>query len=118
MRTPLAAIVKSVEIEEDPLGYGCLVALEHFPQDCPPFITLWGHLAHEAMDRLTPGQRLEAGAVVGEMGAPGENGGWAPHLHFQISTDPTLAARDILGVGEARYLDVWRELFPDAATLA
>ncbi|MHA6688402.1 aminotransferase class III-fold pyridoxal phosphate-dependent enzyme [Mesorhizobium sp. A556] len=118
VRTPLAAIVKSVEIEEDPLGYGCLVALEHFPENCPPFITLWGHLAHEAMDRLKPGERLEAGAVVGEMGAPAENGGWAPHLHFQISTDTSLAARDILGVGEARYLDVWRELFPDAATLA
>lgn len=118
VRTPLAGTVKSVEIEEDPLGYGCLVALEHSPEGCPPFITLWGHLAHEAMGRLEPGEHLEAGAVVGEMGAPGENGGWAPHLHFQISTDTTLGARDILGVGEARYLEVWRELFPNAATLA
>lgn len=118
LRTPLAATVKSVEIEEDPLGYGCLVALEHRPDGCPAFVTLWGHLAHEAMGRLTPGQHLEACAVVGEMGAPAENGGWAPHLHFQISTDPGLAARDILGVGEARYLPVWAELFPDAADLA
>ncbi|AWC25152.1 2,2-dialkylglycine decarboxylase [Aminobacter sp. MSH1] len=116
--TPLAATVKSVEIEEDPLGYGCLIALEHSPEGCPPFVTLWGHMAHEAMARLKPGQELAAGALVGEMGAPAENGGWAPHLHFQISTDPDLAARDILGVGEARYLDVWAELFPDAATLA
>jgi 4-aminobutyrate aminotransferase-like enzyme/Ser/Thr protein kinase RdoA (MazF antagonist) len=116
--TPLAATVKSVEIEEDPLGYGCLVALLHKPEGCPPFVTLWGHMAHEAMARLQPGQKLAAGALVGEMGAPAENGGWAPHLHFQISTDPDLTARDILGVGEARYLDVWAELFPDAATLA
>ena len=116
--TPLAATVKSVEIEEDPLGYGCLIALEHAPEGCQPFVTLWGHMAHEAMARLKPGQKLAAGALVGEMGAPAENGGWTPHLHFQISTDPDLAARDILGVGEARYLDVWAELFPDAATLA
>ncbi|WP_269932067.1 aminotransferase class III-fold pyridoxal phosphate-dependent enzyme [Aminobacter sp. HY435] len=116
--TPLAATVKSVEIEEDPLGYGCLVALEHAPEGCPPFVTLWGHMAHEAMARLKPGQRLAAGALVGEMGGPAENGGWAPHLHFQISTDPDLAARDILGVGEVQYLPVWAELFPDAATLA
>jgi len=40
---------------------------------------LWGHLAHEAMTRLTPGQHLEAGAVVGEMGVVAENGGWVPH---------------------------------------
>lgn len=118
VRTPLAATVKSVEIEKDPLGYGCMVALDHAPEGCPPFTTLWGHLAHEAMSRLKPGDRLEAGALVGEMGASTENGGWAPHLHFQISTDPELAARDILGVGEARFLAVWPELFPDAADLA
>lgn len=118
VRTPLAATVKSAEIEEDPLGYGCLVALDHAPDGCPPFTTLWGHLAHEATSRLKPGDRLEAGALVGEMGPPAENGGWAPHLHFQISADPALAARDILGVGEARYLAVWKELFPDAAGLA
>ncbi|QPC90579.1 aminotransferase class III-fold pyridoxal phosphate-dependent enzyme [Mesorhizobium sp. INR15] len=116
--TPLAATVRSVEIEEDPLGYGGLVALEHAPPGCPPFVTLWGHLAHEASRRLKPGDRLEAGALVGEMGTATENGGWAPHLHFQISTDAKLAARDILGVGEERYLDVWKELFPDAAELA
>ncbi|TGV73755.1 hypothetical protein EN801_041015, partial [Mesorhizobium sp. M00.F.Ca.ET.158.01.1.1] len=72
----------------------------------------------EAGRRLKAGDRLEAGALVGEMGTPAENGGWAPHLHFQISTDTSLAARDILGVGEERYLDVWKELFPDAADLA
>lgn len=116
--TPLAATVQSAEIEEEPLGYGGLVALLHEPEGCPPFVTLWGHLAHEAASRLKPGDRLEAGALVGEMGGHAENGSWAPHLHLQISVDPQLAARAVLGVGEARYLDVWRELFPDAATLA
>lgn len=112
--TPLAATVASVEIEKDPLGYGCLIALRHEPEGCPPFISLWGHLAHEAMGRLKAGDRLEAGALVGEMGAPSENGGWAPHLHLQLSTDTALSATEILGVGEPRYLDVWAELFPDA----
>ncbi|MEC9461602.1 MAG: phosphotransferase, partial [Pseudomonadota bacterium] len=116
--TPLAATVVSVEVERDPLGYGCLIALRHEPEGCPPFISLWGHLAHEAVNRLKAGDRLEAGALVGEMGAPKENGGWAPHLHLQISTDTTLSATEILGVGEPRYLDVWAELFPDARTFA
>jgi len=114
--TPLAATVVSVEIEKDPLGYGCLIALRHEPEGCPPFISLWGHLAHEAMSRLKAGEQLEAGALVGEMGAPSENGGWAPHLHLQLSTDTDLSATEILGVGEPRYLDVWAELFPDART--
>ncbi|MGG6897650.1 aminotransferase class III-fold pyridoxal phosphate-dependent enzyme [Rhizobium sp. BR 315] len=116
--TPLAGIVKSVEIEHEPLGYGGLIALEHAPEGCPPFVTLWGHMAHEALTRLKPGQRLEARALVGYMGDIHENGGWTPHLHFQISTDVQLTATDILGVGETAYLDVWAELFPDASTLA
>ncbi|KNY17359.1 hypothetical protein AKG11_08950 [Shinella sp. SUS2] len=116
--TPLPATVVSVEIEKDPLGYGCLIALRHEPEDCPPFVSLWGHLAHEALGRLKAGERLEAGALVGEMGAPTENGGWAPHLHLQLSADTNLSATEILGVGEPRYLDVWAELFPDASTFA
>lgn len=116
--TPLAAVVRSADIEPHPLGYGCVVVLEHRPEGCPPFLTLWGHMASEAGHRLKPGDRLAAGGLVGEMGPPAENGGWAPHLHFQISTDTTLSADHILGVGEQRYLPVWAELFPDAAGLA
>ncbi|WP_457581224.1 aminotransferase class III-fold pyridoxal phosphate-dependent enzyme [Ensifer canadensis] len=116
--TPIAATVVSVEIEKDPLGYGCLIALRHEPEGCPPFVSLWGHLAHEAMARIKAGDRLEAGALVGEMGAPKENGGWAPHLHLQLSIDANLSATEILGVGEPQYLDVWAELFPDARTFA
>lgn len=116
--TPLAATVRSVEIEAVPLGYGGLIALEHEPEGCPPFITLWGHMAHEAVSRLKPGDRLAAGELVGHMGDMHENGGWTPHLHFQISTDTSLSATEILGVGESAYLDVWADIFPDAAPLA
>ena len=118
LHTPMDAIVRSVEIEPDPLGYGCLISLEHHPENGPAFVSLWGHMAHEAMDRLTPGQKLEAGALVGRMGGPAENGGWAPHLHLQISADRRLSATEILGVGEEAYLDVWAELFPDAGDFA
>jgi threonine dehydratase len=55
-------------------------------------------MAHEAGRRLKAGDRLEAGALVGEMGTPAENGGWAPHLHFQMSTDTNLTATEIIGV--------------------
>ena len=116
--TPIDATVRSVEIEKVPLGYGGLVVLEHQPEGCPRFITLWGHMAHELIDRLKPGQKLKAGDLVGHMGDIHENGGWTPHVHFQIATDPTVSAFDMIGVGESAYLDVWADLFPDAATLA
>ncbi|MFK4822576.1 aminotransferase class III-fold pyridoxal phosphate-dependent enzyme [Ochrobactrum quorumnocens] len=116
--TPLAATVISVEIEHEPLGYGGLVKLEHRPEGCPPFVTLWGHMAHEALERLRPGQKLQAGDLVGHMGDIHENGGWTPHLHFGMTTDVNLTATEILGVGESAYLDVWADLFPDVAELA
>ena len=116
--TPLAATVMSVEIEHEPLGYGGLIKLEHHPEGCPPFVTLWGHMAHEALERLKPGQALQAGDLVGHMGDIHENGGWTPHLHFEMTTDIHLTATEILGVGEAAYLDVWADLFPDVAALA
>nr|WP_181950186.1 hypothetical protein [Brucella sp. 09RB8910] len=75
-------------------------------------------MAHEAVFRLKPGDRLAAGELVGHMGDMHENGGWTPHLHFQISTDTGLSATEILGVGESAYLDVWGDIFPDAAPLA
>lgn len=112
--TPLDAIVRSVDVEPDPLGYGCLITLEHRPEGCPPFISLWGHLAHEAQSRLKAGDILKAGDLVAEMGDETENGHWAPHLHLQLCTDTRLTAMDLIGVGEEAYLDVWAELFPDA----
>ncbi|CAN7620873.1 aminotransferase class III-fold pyridoxal phosphate-dependent enzyme [Brucella pseudogrignonensis] len=116
--TPLAATVASVEIEHEPLGYGGLVKLEHHPENCPPFVTLWGHMAHEALGRLKTGQKLQPGDLVGHMGDIDENGGWTPHLHFEMTTDVNLTATEILGVGEAAYLKVWADLFPDVADLA
>lgn len=116
--TPVAGVVRSVEVESEPLGYGGLIMLEHTPQGCPPFLTLWGHLAHEALERLKPGDHLDAGALLGYMGADTENGGWLPHLHLQMSTDTQLQASEFIGVGERAYLDVWADLFPDASELA
>ncbi|MDR3099605.1 MAG: aminotransferase class III-fold pyridoxal phosphate-dependent enzyme, partial [Paraburkholderia sp.] len=118
LHTPLDATVRSVQVEAEPLGYGGLVTLLHEPEGCPPFVTLWGHMGHEALERLKPGQKLAAGELVGHMGDMHENGGWTPHLHFQMATDIGLCATEIIGVGEAAWLDVWADVFPDAATLA
>lgn len=114
---PIDGVVKSVEVEKEPLGYGGLIAIEHQPEGCPPFVTLWGHMGHEVLNRLKAGQKLSAGDLIGEMGGISENGGWTPHLHLQISVDTELSATDILGVGEADYLNVWADLFPDASDL-
>ena len=46
---------------------------------------LYGHLDAESIGDKTVGQRVVAGEVVAWFGSFEENGGWEPHLHFQLS---------------------------------
>ncbi len=51
------------------------------------FFTLYGHLA-DLQRRFKPGDSVKQGQELGVIG-PGftrENGGWPPHLHFQVAT--------------------------------
>jgi peptidoglycan LD-endopeptidase LytH len=49
--------------------------------DDPPLVLYYAHLERALVER---GQRLEAGAVVGEVGNSGNARSTAPHLHFGI----------------------------------
>lgn len=52
-----------------------------------PLWALYGHLSAESVRRSPVGSRWETGDVLGWLGGPSENGGWPPHLHFQLSVD-------------------------------
>ena len=45
---------------------------------------LHGHLSRACLSRWAPGDAFEAGAVLAEVGDRDINGGWNPHLHFQL----------------------------------
>ena len=46
---------------------------------------LYGHLAAASIEGKRIGQKIEAGEVIAWFGDFDENGGWEPHLHFQLS---------------------------------
>src|SRR5262249_13884731 len=46
---------------------------------------LHGHLSRRTLEHATPGRRFAAGEVLAWIGDETENGGWNPHLHFQLS---------------------------------
>ena len=46
---------------------------------------LYGHLDAASIEGKWVGQRVNAGEVIAWFGAFDENGGWDPHLHFQLS---------------------------------
>ena len=51
-------------------------------------VTVWalfGHLDSKSIEGKRVGQRITGGEVIAWFGAFEENGGWEPHLHFQLS---------------------------------
>ena len=49
------------------------------------FWALYGHLDSSSIEDKIVGQRISAGEIIGHFGNKFENGGWGPHLHFQLS---------------------------------
>ena len=46
---------------------------------------LYGHLDSSSIAGKEVGQKISAGDVIAWFGDFSENGGWEPHLHFQLS---------------------------------
>jgi 4-aminobutyrate aminotransferase-like enzyme/Ser/Thr protein kinase RdoA (MazF antagonist) len=95
------------------LDYGPTVILEHSPEGAPPFFTLYGHLSEDSLGALCPGLEVEQGRAIGRVGDADGNGGWPPHLHFQIVADLLDHAGDFPGVAPASQRQVWLSLCPD-----
>jgi len=117
--SPLDAVVHSVAINAAPLDYGPTVILEHRAgAEGPPFYTLYGHLSRESVETLRAGAAVRKGAVVARIGDPSENGGWPPHLHFQIVTDLLDRRGDFPGVASPDERTLWLSLVPDPNLIA
>jgi 4-aminobutyrate aminotransferase-like enzyme len=96
-----------------PLDYGHVIILKHRTPDGHAFYTLYGHLSAESLEGLTAGDPITKGEKIASLGGPGENGGWTPHLHFQLITDPLDSDCDFPGVCRASQREVWQGFSPD-----
>jgi hypothetical protein len=101
VHTPLASTVHSFANNEGQGNYGPTIILQHELQGLR-FWTLYGHLMLESLMECREGMELSSGFAFGRVGGTDENGGWPPHLHFQIIAD----------IGE------WKGDFPGVATLS
>ena len=113
VHAPLDGVVHAVAINTAQLDYGPLVILRHTTGDGEEFFTLNGHLARESFDALHVGQRIARGQQFASVGDVHENGGWTPHLHFQIILDLLEHRSDFPGVAPASQRNVWTSLAPD-----
>ena len=117
---PLGGKVHSFRNNTQPLDYGPCIILEHATEEpdgsggsARTFYTLYGHLSAESLDGLYEGKRIEKGERFATLGEPAVNGGWPPHLHFQIVTDMLGKKGDFPGVGGPGQRNVWLSLSPD-----
>ncbi|MEQ8762668.1 MAG: aminotransferase class III-fold pyridoxal phosphate-dependent enzyme [Planctomycetota bacterium] len=115
--SPLSGKVHSFQVNEAPRDYGPTILLEHTTDGGDPFWTLYGHLSASSLEGLSVGQVIEAGQRIAHIGDASENGGWPPHLHFQVMTDLLGKSGDFPGVGTASTRDVWRSVCPDPSAL-
>lgn len=118
IHAPLGGTVHSLADNAAPGDYGPTIVLEHDAEGSRPrFWTLYGHLSRESLARHRPGDRVEAGALLGWLGELSVNGGWWPHVHVQVITDLLGRSGDFPGVARPAERTVMLSLCPDPTPL-
>ena len=93
--------------------YGPTIILSHETEEGFIFYTLYGHLSISSLENLSVGQRMDRGEKFAEIGDSAVNGGWPPHLHFQIITDMLGEKGNYMGVAPPSQRQVRKALSPD-----
>ncbi len=82
----LAALDGTIHSFSNNIGkgnYGPTIILKHEINDTNLY-TLYGHLSLDSIDNLTVGASIRQGQIIAALGTPDVNGGYPPHLHFQL----------------------------------
>ncbi len=110
---PFDGVVHLLNDNRGHLDYGPTVILKHKPSDGPLFYSLFGHLGRSCLKNLNIGQLVERGMPLAEIGNSKENGGWIPHVHFQIILDLFDSNGNFPGVALPSQQKVWKSICPD-----
>ncbi|MBN2398802.1 MAG: aminotransferase class III-fold pyridoxal phosphate-dependent enzyme [Candidatus Aminicenantes bacterium] len=95
------------------LDYGPVIILRHHTKHGDAFYTLYGHLSLDSLSGLQVGQAVKKGQIIARIGSADVNGGWPPHLHFQIILDLLEMGCDFPGVASPAERELWCQLSPD-----
>ncbi len=117
--TPIHAfadgVVFSVHDNNIDKDYGPTVILQHELDNGQHFFTLYGHLSRSCLENLSNGDNINRGELIGHIGGERVNGGWIPHLHFQIMLSMFDETTNYIGVATPNAVPVWQDLCPDPA---
>lgn len=93
---PLAGVLLGKYYNAGVGNYGGTVIIKHQFEDFS-FYTLYGHIDVESVTQQA-GEQIRKGDLVAQLGGPKVNGGWPPHLHFQVITELDERKIDFPGV--------------------
>jgi 4-aminobutyrate aminotransferase-like enzyme len=111
---PLDGVIHSFANNAAPLDYGPAIIVEHDADEGRiTFFTLYGHLSEDSLEGIHTGKLVKRGDRIASIGAPPTNGGWPPHLHFQVITDMLGKQGDFPGVAPASQREVWLSICPN-----
>jgi murein DD-endopeptidase MepM/ murein hydrolase activator NlpD len=109
---PLDGVVHSFQVNEGSGNYGPTIILYH---PAEKIYSLYGHLAINDLTNLEVGAPITSGQLLCHLGKPSENGGWPPHLHFQLIRDMQGIEGDYPGVCSKRDVEFYASNCPDPA---
>jgi murein DD-endopeptidase MepM/ murein hydrolase activator NlpD len=93
-------------------NYGPTIILKHSLEN-HVFYTLYGHLSMESISEIEIGTHFKKGQQMATLGNSSVNGGYSPHLHFQIIKKIEAYFGDYPGVCSKKDLDYYLENCPD-----
>lgn len=118
--TPVHSILQgsihSLNYNNRILDYGGTIITKHHWNGFT-FHCLYGHLSKSSLLHKEKGMPIECGTLLGHLGAYEENGGWPPHLHFQLILDMEGWEGDYPGVAANAKLDYYKNNCPDPSVL-
>ena len=77
-------IIYDMIYRDIPGDYGTVLITQHQFQE-KDLWCLYGHLSKNSIQNYYKGQKVIKGQEIAYIGDESENGGWPPHLHFQLS---------------------------------
>lgn len=113
---PIRGLIHSFKYNDGMLDYGGTIILSCSLPSGPLFL-LFGHLSKASLAEKKIGQMLEAGTLLADLGDRSENGGWPPHLHFQVIKDLQGMVGDYPGVVAKKELPFYQDNCPDPMPL-
>lgn len=109
---PMDGVVHSFQNNTLPGDYGPTIVLEHYEKNNRIY-SLYGHLSLASLSGLKKGKTIKKGECFCYLGGPEVNGGYAPHLHFQLIRDLENKTGDYPGVCAASQLNFYQNNCPD-----